>query len=92
MRNRVLFRKQLTNGLYCTNLFLRKLMLIWPIIAFSKFFNPKFLNTLFSMFAPLDSCVYRTLLVEIDPESFALDILKYVGSVFLCVRVSQKLW
>ena len=66
-------------------------MLIWPIIAFSKFFNPKFLNTLFSMFAPLDVCVYRTLLVGIDPEFFALDILRYVGSVFLCVSVSQKL-
>ena len=64
-------------------------MLIWPIIAFSKFFNPKFLNTLFSMFAPLDVCVYRTLLVGIDPEFFALDILRYVGSVF-CVWVYLK--
>ena len=68
-----------------SNLFLREMMLVLPIITFSEFFNLKFFNTLFSLFALLDVFVFIMLLVDIGSQFFAFDNLEYVGSIFSCV-------
>ena len=72
-----------------SNLFLRELMLIWPIITWLEFFNLTFCNTLFVLFASLEVFLFRMLLDEIHSQFFVFNNWQYVCSIFPCVWASK---
>ena len=73
-----------------SNFFFRELILIWPIITLFEFFNLRFFNTLFSLFASFEVFVFRMLLFEIDSQFFVFNNWECVCSIFLCVWASKK--